>query len=279
MGGCSGSGSLSRNQANNPLPDTGGATLGHEQVGGFDYAGNGNQLPTSEEQAALAKVEQNLEPLSPNAATAFPQTVIVGMQQLQSQQAKGMDTSALRMALFGQLITACAQDVSRFVPRPGEPLLGSWIGACTSGSGNPVVASVFAKYPSTSGGVPAGSPALFVASVDSSGSPGAGSIQVGPDGTGQAIVNADGGPWKGTMTDQPQAGIGTFTSSGGSCKQVTANLVSSRNPIPAKYDEAIKRLGQCYRQALILVSPILSSYVYELTPSSAQAVIKALQLQ
>ena len=144
-----------------------------------------------------------------------------------------------------------------------------------------LAASVTAQYPGTSGGIPAGDPKLSIVAIGSTGSTAAGSIKVYPDGNADSTVQAEGSVWAGKMTDQPQAATGVWVPVSGSskCKQVKGQLVKSRNPIPAKYQEAVKRLGQCYRQAITVISPILSGYVYHLTPQAGQQVVGALKLQ
>jgi len=258
-----------------------GPGVGDGTLGAVDYAGNGNQLPTADEQNAFAGLAQQVKAVSPQAVTAFTPDVIAGLQSVQSMEAKGEDTTAARMALAGKILNLCAQDVTRLAPRPGEPLLGGWIGACTSGDSVVLAASVTAQYPASSGGQPAGNPKLSIVSIGSNGDAAAGNIKVYPDGTADAIVQASSTTWTGKLTDQPQAATGVFVPVSGNskCKQIQGQLAKSKNPIPGKYQEAVKRLGQCYRQALTVVSPILSGYLYNLTSSSANAVVGALQLQ
>ena len=83
----------------------------------------------------------------------------------------------------------------------------------------------------------------------------------------------DGKPFSGRVTDRPLAGKGTLTDPkfaqtkyGFESCSTSVSLAQSNNPIPANYGEAMKRMGLCFRQALVLMSPVYDKMFLGMDP-------------
>lgn len=248
-------------------------------------AGNGTNGLSAEQANAFDTLADDIAANAPNATTPIP----AAAQQLLDEAAAAAKSGNLAQALSkraeaaGEMIKACQEDIQKLTPQPGEPLLGIWAGVCVD-TGATILGLNHGKYNTSSGGQPAGPLTLILATLDTSGeSFGAGVAQVSCDGKAQGVVGtSQGSVYAVSVTDQPEAftGQGTLISGGnGTCPMVAAKSIKSYNPIPGKYDESMKRLGQCYTQAMVMISPILSDYINNLSASAAQKVVLDLNLQ
>ncbi len=175
---------------------------------------------------------------------ALSQELLNQINQIQARERNGEDMSAEKWALVPKILEQCASKVTKLFPLPGQPLIGDWTGngACglntfsINGPGNQQV------YP---GNIP-----------------GAQGVQVAAYNDGRFELRSD--KWNGSGRDsgfqgQNLSGVGTLTTQISSTTkygttltpcQAQVQLVTSRNPIPANYQSAVKAMGGCYRKAL-----------------------------
>lgn len=101
-----------------------------------------------------------------------------------------------------------------------------------------------------------------------------GSLRADASGQGQVSTSE----WQGTLTDSPQSGTGTLKGQvlekPNAKKKKDCNgkvdLIQSKNPIPEKYLEGMKKAGQCYRQALFFMSPMMDKLFKNMDPKMSQ---------
>lgn len=268
-----------------------------------DYGGSVNKaienIPGlgSVEQQALANQNQELAQVQPKSGMPdFSSAVKADLAKLQDATKKGQDTTQLRYALMGKLMQDCAAKVSEYTPQPGETFLGSWAHRCINTNINSGW-NLEATYPSKdAAGIPNGKPSYSYKGVvfgDISGTTvagaGSGSFTANMSGDGQSqgtwVAYAAGTayPWTWTcdLKDTPSAATGNCmtVTQAEHCNAAPGALVKSTNPIPDKYKEGIKKLGACYRRAIVLVSPIMWKYMSTLSPQAQTSLQQALFLQ
>ena len=211
-----------------------------------------------------------------------------------------------KMALAGKMLGHCAEKIAGYAPRPGEPLVGSWSGQCqkTKYNSGRVRFEVSATSQgldqnlssqnrsistSLNGNNRGGATALPVGELlyRVTGDPNIkGSMAAGPDGVAQLQLQAPEKIHKksqyssleGFLTDVPQAGTGRIQFPGinkygiGGKKGCAANvhLDQSRSLVPEKYIEGMKKAGQCFRKALVLMSPLMDRMFRNMDPALAQ---------
>lgn len=239
--------------------------------------GKGNKLPTSSDQSAIngARTPQQMLPRQPSL---LPESILSVLDGVDRNDPQAMRTAMAQLA--GKILSACAHDVGRLVPQPGETLAGKYAGPCTD-TGEMNYGTATLQYPSTSADFGVGNLKLYTFWLDQYGQHWTKALWT-PDSSGGATGTGYGnyGTYSGSVTDQPEAATGEgHLISGGSngvCSTVTVEMTSSDNPIPAKYTEAMERINQCAKQSLGLLSRIVSTWLADLTSSSAQSILKTL---
>jgi len=240
-------------------------------ISGMEYAGNGTGTVSASTASGAAAIAPTIDAQAPESYAYLPPSVT----QTATALAQDPSNTALRMQLAGEIMTACTTDAATLAPQPGEPLMGDWLATCTD-TGEITYVYVTAKYPTQSGSFGTGLAKFYSAAANSS-EAGVGMLAMNTQGDGNAYYVTTYGTYLATFTDKPTAGTATAQlvsgGSGGVCSRVAAALNASRNPIPKKHTEAMSRLGACYRQAMVFVSPILYGYVYNLNPAAAQSLL------
>lgn len=247
-----------------PVP-TGSGT-----IAGMDYAGNGTGTVSASTASGAAAIAPTIDAQAPESYAYLPPSIA----KTATAMAQDPTNAALRMQLAGEIMTACATDAATLAPQPGEPLMGDWLATCTD-TGEITYVYVTAKYPTQSGSFGTGLAKFYSAAANSSDA-GIGMLSLNTQGDANAYYVTTYGTYLATFTDKPTAGTAVAQlvsgGSGGVCSTVAAALSVSRNPIPKKHTEAMSRLGACYRQAMVFVSPIIYGYVYNLNPAAAQSI-------
>jgi len=256
-----------------PQAPAGATPTGTGNINGVPYAGNGTGTVSASTQSAANALAPTLDAQAPQVYTYLPPSVT----QTATALAQDPSNTALRMQLASQILTACTADASTLAPQSGEPLMGDWVATCTD-TGALTYVYVTAKYPTKSGPFGTGM-ATFYSAAGYPSDVGAGMIAMNTQGDGSSYYLTTYGTYLATFTDKPTAGTAAaqlVSGGSGTCSTVAATLVTSRNPVPAKHVEAMSRLGACYRQAIVFISPILYGYVYNLSPASQQALFQSL---
>lgn len=281
-------------------PDTEGISGGSEPVGDFGNLNDAiKSIPGlgSTEQQALVNTNDILGDQVPSSGIdELPPAIQQDVVALQQAQKQGKDTTQMRYALMSKMLASCAETVSKYAPSPGETFMGKWVFKCAE-------TNVYSAWNLTGqyasqdeAGHPLGKPTLSHSGVlygDANGTTvagaGKGSVTADMSGNGQAN-----GAWVGTydgksgafnwmcpLTDQPKAATGSCKADiqTPGCSVAIGALVSSKNPIPEKYQEGVKKLGACLRQAIVYTSPILWKYMSSLNPNSQAALMQVLYLK
>jgi len=280
----------------------GGDSTTFDDSGSDPFDLDGPKAPKIPDNAkGISKAEQvALNNLAEQAPATLPQTPVKGLskelqdelKRLQQKEKKGEDTSALRLALAGKALAECAKEAEGYAPHPNYPLMGTWTSMTCPGKAQygedeePSIIPPFAisfevtGKESNEGGqtwinktetIPgeirrnvSGGPATFKGLVDWS---------LG----GQIPQNAGKfSTFQGTLDDQPQAGTGVvkgfpwYDQSNPVPCLMRFELAESKNPYPAIYQEAMKRVGACYKQALVLTSPAFSKLFGDMDPQVAK---------
>jgi hypothetical protein len=255
--------------------------------------GNGNNLPTpttSEERELNEEASQLAQQTQPLGPPALPSPVIKPLivalpPQQEMRDSKGVLTGEARAALVklaGALVTACAKDVADLGPRQGEPLMGLWYAKCDDVEDG-AWGAVVGKYERETVGLGSGPMVLGSYWTDAGFEHYLyGEMRADADGDAVGIGYGTYGTYLGEFTDKtrPFSGKARLISGGkdGYCSTTTLSQTRSTNPIPDKYREAMKRMGQCYKQALTLASPITAAYLMGLTNSSSKQVTERLDI-
>jgi hypothetical protein len=220
-------------------------------------SGTGGSL-TEADQFALKNVFQEQTKVAPTGPSGLSQALLAEAKRLLEEEAKGRDVAVQKMALAGRMLTECAQRTAPLAPIPGQPLLGVWASAdkppCALGnvtiSGNGGGQSTFAVSGQTNGTMKA---------TD----------------VGDGEIKAE--PFAGRVTDRPESGTGTLTNPqftktkyGFNACSTAIVLKDSANPIPKNYTEAMKMMGGCFRQALVLMSPVFDQMFANMNPQLRQ---------
>lgn len=265
-----------------------GQALANDLGNVLDRSGADNGL-TPADKTGLKNLAAETGKDKPKRNTSLPPDAAKQARQLAAAAAQGKDVSADMAKLAGVLLSSCAQNVAGLAPRPGMTLLGIYSGKFCGGPyydgwavNVQVSTSDYSSYTAT------GASSQFADLVS-------GPLQVNADGTasfvGQTVDNGY-GVYDATtgqvtdqsqtvqaqclFTDQPQAAVEgcqfspwiTNDSNFGTC-QTGLQLVSSANPIPDLYNEAMAELGECFRQALVLLSPAMEKMMGDLDPTLA----------
>jgi hypothetical protein len=235
----------------------------------MEYAGNGTGTVSASTASGANAIAPLIDAQAPESYAYLPPAVT----QTATALAQDPTNTALRVQLAGEIMTACMTDAATLAPQPGEPLMGDWLATCTD-TGEITYVYVTAKYPTQSGSFGTGLAKFYSAAANTSDT-GIGMLSLNTQGDANAYYVTTYGTYLATFTDKPTAGTAAAPlvsgGSGGVCSTVAAALSVSRNPIPKKHTEAMSRLGACYRQAMVFVSPILYGYVYNLNPAAAQS--------
>ncbi len=240
-----GSGSYDPNMFGPSGPATGGGSTGN---GG---SGSGGGL-TEADQFALKNVFQEQSQVAPQQASGLSQSLLAEAKRLLEEEAKGRDVAVAKMALAGRMLTECAERTAPLAPIPGQPLLGVW--ASTD--------KAACKVNFTIAGT--GANATYQVAGDTRGT-------MKATNQGDGTMNTE--PFSGRLTDRPESGTGTLTNPqftktkyGYQACSTAVALKNSANPIPANYQEAMKRMGMCFRQALVLMSPVFDQMFANMNP-------------
>jgi len=250
----------------------GGNTNVGSLTGNNGGSGTGGSLTTTDtntiQNLFQSTANANVTP-SNAAASAISSSLQTQINNLLEQRRRGIEVTAQLMGLAGQMLQECAQKVGVLAPVPGQPLLGEWAstsGDCTVNfriSGAPALQQQTTNQYAVSNGLTG----TMVA-----------------DQTGLGVVNAN--PWSGNIRDTPEIGNGVlrhptfFPATGGKnpqparpCETAVA-LKTSTNPIPANYTEASRRVGCCFRQSLMLMSPTMVQLMSSMDPRLAALLVQ-----
>ncbi len=212
--------------------------------------------------------------------------------------------AAMKMQLAGSMLSRCASNVSQYAPRPGEPLIGKWSSpGCKNRKGRIKIKPFSFTVTATAAGGFSGNPANpssqqgsnGAVQVDTKFNHGIGvplgdvilNVRGLPEQTGNSIGMADPsgqghisadthrGQWKGDLIDLPHSGTGTLTYSyrtddGTRTCTAEVNLELPGSQIPEKHIEGMKKAGQCFRKALVLMSPLMDRMFQSMDPKLAQ---------
>ena len=182
------------------------------------------------------------------------------------------------MLFRSQLIQACASKIVKLAPRAGQPLIGNWGGTTCAfaggkdGSGSGGFAfKVTDPYSIGEGkGTPPDAPRFY-------------KVEGGTNGRMAAGENGSGGieaaPWAGNVSDRGNGGRAAAGSvvnpqyqpikGGFNPCTMGIGLMQSENPIPENYVTSIRKAGQCFRQALYLISPTFDKMTQGMDPQMA----------
>lgn len=296
-----GVGSQNLGQANIPNPFSDQFS---GEFGGALGDGSSGSL-TQPEVTGLKNLFGELEGVNPQEETSdLPPELLAAFEEILRREAGGEDLFPQKLALAGQMLTHCTLEIGKYAPRPGEPLIGRWEGGKGKkggpgdgddrrGTGKKKKKSksnfsmqIGANFPGTfqkkrgvsridtrnegfrGAGLPTGAPSFLVIGKEKGKKGFKGVMMASPNGVGQIRA----GDWQGVVTDIPQSGIGKMFKGGKGGKKYDVHLVSSGNMIPHKYHEAMKRAGQCFRQALFLMSPVMNKMFLGMDPQLAQLI-------
>jgi len=226
------------------------------QAPGTGNTGNGGSASggglTEADQFALKNVFQEQTQVAPQQTSGLSQSLLAEAKRLLDEEAKGRDVAVAKMALAGRMLTECAERTAPLAPIPGQPLLGVW--ASTD--------QAACKVNFTIAGT--GANATYQVQGDTRGT-------MKATNQGDGTMNTE--PFQGRLTDRPESGTGTLTNPqftktkyGYQACSTAVALKNSANPIPANYQEAMKRMGMCFRQALVLMSPVFDQMFANMNP-------------
>ncbi len=280
------------------------AGLGSTDNGG---SGSGGAL-TDADKEALNKLFGETAGTSPQdkAAAALSEAFRNEVAALLEKQRKG-DQAALSqlMMIAGKMLQQCSAKVGALAPVPGQTLLGTWgtpasaQNSSNKGSNNKPGSNSSSQSTEYSARAFGSSKQNTNCSVTFT-IAGAGPLQpqttnkyaVTGKATGSMTADANGlgvvqgNPWSGNLRDTPQAGNGvlrnpafTPATDGKNAQPAKAcdaavELQTSANPIPANYTESVARLGCCFRQALMLMSPTMVSLMSNMDPRLAMLLVQ-----
>lgn len=271
LSACMGSRSSSQSgedNFNDPFPGSNNTTVGNLS-GNNGGSGSSGGL-TSTDTTALTNLFQS----TANSSVTPSQSGVSSSIQSQintliQQRRQGMEVTAQLMGLAGQLLQECAAKTGVLAPVPGQPLLGDW--AQTSGNCN-------VSFKITGAGPLQQQPNnQYTVSGETNGT-------MVADTNGFGVVNAN--PWSGNIRDTPETGNGVlrhptyYPATGGKNPQpaqpcdAPVGLKTSANPIPANYTEATRRLGCCFRQSLMLMSPNMVQLMAGMDPRLAALLVQ-----
>jgi hypothetical protein len=223
--------------------------------GGNGGSGSGGNL-TPADQQALQNVFNEQQQVQPRTGGGLSQALLQEAQRLLEEERRGRDVAVAKMALAGRMLTECAKKTAPLAPIPGQPLLGAW--SSTDGAACAINFNVAGN----------GAGATYQVSGGTRGTMKATEV-------GDGVMNTE--PFSGRLTDRPEAGKGTLTHPkftqtkyGFQACSTKVGLKNSANPIPANYREAMKRMGQCFRQALVLMSPVFDTMFANMNPQLRQ---------
>ncbi len=219
------------------------STVGSGTSGGLTEADKYSLKNVFQEQAAI-------EPLDDGGLS---EELKQEAQRLLKEEEEGKQVAAEKMALAGRMLSECANRVAPLAPIAGQPLLGQWESTDKS--------ECKVKF-TISGG---NSNATYTVSGEAKGT-----MQATPVGDGTLQVK----PYdQGRLTDRPEAGKGVLTITefketkyGYDPCSTQVKLKTSANPIPENYKEAMKKMGKCFRQALVLMSPVFDDMFKNMDP-------------
>lgn len=255
--------------------------------GGSIGSGSGGGLTDADKQA-LQNMTQGMQDVNPASGGGLPQDILDQAKMLidAENNADATDAKAQaelqqkKMLLVGKILQSCAEKIAPLAPIPGQPLMGVWSGGGACGVEFGVTST--GPQPVYRVGAAAG-----VSKVAKDGKDSKSKVSGGQSIQGQMVAAADGtgnvdaNPYRGTLSDAPQAGSGklvhpTFhkSKSGTSPCEVAVTLKQSTNPIPENYVEAMKRVGQCHRQALLFMSPIMDNMFKNMPPELTQLLMQ-----
>ena len=231
-------------------PSTGGIPSGSSGTGA------GTSLSDADKAALNAALgaAKKLEPQTDDGLSAALQAEA---KRLLAEEAEGRDVAMKKMLLAGKMLEECAKRAAAKAPIPGQPLLGSWNGGGICGVSFEVSGEGAKGQYKVAGGT-------------------AGILQA--DTAGHGAVQAS--PFAGNVSDSAQngkSGAGTLThptfhrsKAGTAPCSVGVALATPKSPIPQNYVEGMKILGKCFRQTLILMSPVMDRMFKNMDPQLAQ---------
>lgn len=234
-------------------------------------SGAGGAVTNSDKQALqnVAKVITDPDIAPAEGDFEIPDEIQSLIEQMKRDQAAKRDVSAQRFLIAGKMLQQCTLSSQKYVPIPGQPLLGSWR---TQGAAG--ISKENQQHGNNRQAAAKAAPATGACSV---------SFNVAGDGKGQVYAvtggtqgqlgaypdghfEIRGNPFSGNGNDtgfrgQNLSGVGSLTNPqfkktkyGFEPCTTKVELVRSTNPIPQNYQKAMRATGACYRKALALLS-------------------------
>lgn len=269
----------------------------------FDVGSNGvddglGKGLSQTDKRALRSVFDELEDVNPmdGEVDGIDPAIEAQLRQLLRREARAnpdekSQLAVLKIQLGSKMLGQCASQIADYVPRPGEPLIGTWRAPMCQAKKNEysmkkpftfnvsaVAQSGFSGSSSSTGtgldtefhqgiGVPLGDLGFTVSGLPKQ--TGIGTLIASPEGGAQ--VSAD--RWSGTLTDLPEAGTGKLRYVHPKNKKkncdASVTLEQPTNQIPEKYMEGVKKAGSCFRKALFLMSPLMEKMFSNMDPQLA----------
>lgn len=239
--------------------------------GGTSSAGgsaiNGAITPTDTQGLQnVVSAQQTVQPPA-NVDTAISQGLIAEMNAALQKERAGQDVSAQKVVIMNKIITDCVAKANQFIPLPGQPLIGEWKGnnpGChlpgtfsVNGPGNQQVYGVSGGINGQLAAYPDGRFELRSAALNGNGTD-----------SGYQNQNLSG---TGTLTGSISVDNGKYGVQATPCT-VKVELLTSRNPIPANYQNAVKVMGACYRKAFAILG--MDSVFKNMNSSLAQTLLQ-----
>lgn len=254
-------------------------SLGNLLDDGKESGGSSGMTPA--EDQALKSLLKETEAIAPESGdSAVSAALQQEMQNILKEEAEGRDVAMQKMALAGKMMKECAEKVAGLAPKPGQPLLGEWKGdKCKSPSftlrdtrPKGLIPGQNQNQQNSSGGGGASQQGDGILIADGKIE---GKVSPGEDGSGKFTSTK--GTWSGTLYDNGLDGLSgagkltnpKYSKTKYGTKACTANftLEASTNPIPENYVEAMKIAGNCFRRALIMMSPVMDKMFKGMDPA------------
>lgn len=239
----------------NDLFDPGAGGPGGPNLG-TDIGSGSNGGLSEADQFALKNLVQEQAQVEPEGDGGLSNFLKAEAARLLEEERKGKEVAVQKMILAGKMLTECAKKTAPLAPIPGQPLMGLW--TSTDNAKCKVNFTVAASA----------QPAVYTVKGSTQGTMKATNV-------GDGVMSTK--PFtQGRLTDRPSAGKGTLTHPtftktkyGNDPCSTQVGLKTSANPIPKNYQQAIKQLGKCFRQALVLMSPVFDQMFANMNPQLA----------
>ena len=221
---------------------------------------------TGFDSSAAGQVISGIDPINP-ASSSISSDLQTQVQNVVAEAASGNLTQAdsQRFTLAGQIMSSCSTDAAAYAPQPGQPMEGTYASSCyniqaTISADSPRFRIAFSSpLPQLPSWIEM--PLTTQDTLSYSGTGSAGTLH-----------------YKFSFTDLPTAASGTYSSSNAavptSCTG-TFKMTASANPIPNNAAQGMKVLADCYRKALLLMSPLFDTMFKTMDPQTAQVLILA----